>query len=131
MMCGHDHVTYFLPHCFELTLEGLEELVSKLLYKGEGLNVLFCHDLRGHPGLVLEAQEALRGHPDLVLEAQEELPQSPQNLARVSAGSGGSDSSIFCGHPHRGARDIWPMPSSYDCPRRSRTRTRPRRSLPQ
>ena len=28
MMCGHDHVTYFLPHCFELTLEGLEELVS-------------------------------------------------------------------------------------------------------
>ena len=114
MMCGHDHVTYFLPHCFELTLEGLEELVSKLLYKGEGLNVLFCHDLRGHPGLVLEAQEALRGHPDLVLEAQEalrgrpdlvleaqgKLHQSPQNLARVSGGSGGSDSRIFCGHPH-------------------------------
>ena len=100
MMCGHDHVTYFLPRCFELTLEGLEELVSKLLYKGEGLNVLFCHDLRGHPGLVLEAQEALRGHPDLVLEAQEAheaLPQSPQPLVRVSGSSGGSNSRVFCG----------------------------------
>ena len=97
MMCSHDHVTYFLPHCFELTLEGLEELVSKLLYKGEGLNVLFCHDLRGHPVPVLEAQEALRGHPDLVLEAQEALPQSPQPLVRVSGGSGGSSSRMLCG----------------------------------
>ena len=107
--------TFFSAALFRIDpIEGFEELVVSKLYKGEGLNVLFCHDLRGHPDLVLEAQEALRGHPDLVLEAQEalrgrpdlvleaqgKLPQSPQNLARVSGGSGGSDSRIFCGHPH-------------------------------